>query len=88
VELLAMLTGILIGAAAASLVAFGWAASQLRWLGAHCNHQIAYWRNEANRAGAALLRERQAANRAGSLTGCPARLRCGQPGRSGNSVSP
>jgi hypothetical protein len=45
-----MLAGILIGAAAASLVALGWAASQLRWLSAHCNQQIAYWRNEAQRA--------------------------------------
>jgi hypothetical protein len=64
VALLAMLTGILIGAAAASLVAFGWAASQLRWLGAHCNQQIAYWRDETKRAmaAAAWLREQHAAD--------------------------
>jgi hypothetical protein len=67
VELFAMFTGILIGAAAASLVAFGWAVSRLRWLGAHCNLQIAYWRTEANRAKAAVawLREQQAADRPG-----------------------
>lgn len=66
-----MLTGVLIGAAAASLVALGWAASQLRWLGAHCNQQIAYWRNEASRAraAAAWLREQQAAGRPGSQSG-------------------
>jgi hypothetical protein len=68
VELFAMLTGILIGASAASLVALGWAASELRWLAAHCNYQIAYWRNEAGRAraAAAWLREQQAADRPGS----------------------
>jgi hypothetical protein len=49
-EFLVMLTGILIGAAAASLVLLGWAASQLRWLAAHCTMQIAYWREEAERA--------------------------------------
>ena len=56
-----MLAGILIGVTAASLVVFGWAASQLRWLGAQCNQQIAYWRHEAERAGAAAewLREQQ-----------------------------
>ena len=45
----AMLTGILIGAAAASLVAVGWAASELRWLSAHCRQQIAYWQHQAER---------------------------------------
>ena len=45
-----MLTGMLIGAAAASLVLLGWAARQLRWLAAHCSKQIAYWREEAQRA--------------------------------------
>lgn len=54
-----MLTGILIGAAAASLVALSWATSQFRWLGAHCDQQIAYWRNEAKRAMAATARLRQ-----------------------------
>lgn len=49
-EFLVMLTGMLIGAAAASLVLLGWAASQLRWLAAHCSKQIAYWRAEAERA--------------------------------------
>ncbi|MGH3159243.1 MAG: hypothetical protein ACRDNF_22080 [Streptosporangiaceae bacterium] len=70
-ELFAMFAGILIGAAAASLVAFGWAVSRLRWLGAHCNLQIAYWRNEANRAmaAAAWLREQQAADRPGPRMG-------------------
>jgi gas vesicle protein len=65
VALMALLTGMLIGAAAASLVALAWAASQLRWLGAHCNHQIAYWRDEASRAraAAARLRDQQAAGR-------------------------
>jgi hypothetical protein len=47
---LALLTGVLIGAAAASLVALGWAASRFRWLGAHCDYQITHWRNEAIRA--------------------------------------
>jgi hypothetical protein len=63
VELYVMFAGILMGAAAASLVALGWATSRLRWLGAHCNLQIAYWRNEANRATAvaAWLREQSAA---------------------------
>jgi hypothetical protein len=71
VELFAMFAGILIGAAAASLVAFGWAASQLRWLGAHCNLQIAHWRNEASQAmaAAAWLREQQAADRSGPRIG-------------------
>ena len=45
-----MLTGMLTGAAAASLVLLGWAASQLRWLTAHYSQQIAYWREEAERA--------------------------------------
>ncbi len=49
-EFLVILTGMLIGAAAASLVLLGWAASQLRWLAAHCSKQIAYWREEAERA--------------------------------------
>jgi hypothetical protein len=68
--LFAMLTGILIGAAAASLVAVGWAASQLRWLGAHCNYQIAYWQDQARKAGAAAarLREQSAADRTGAPT--------------------
>jgi hypothetical protein len=44
-----MFTGILIGAAAASLALLGWAASQLRWLATHCNTQIAYLREEAER---------------------------------------
>jgi hypothetical protein len=47
---LVMFTGMLIGAAAASLVLLGWVASQLRWLAAHCSKQIAYWRAEAERA--------------------------------------
>jgi len=45
-----MLTGMLIGAAAASLVVLAWAASQLRWLTAHCSKQIAYWQEQAERA--------------------------------------
>jgi hypothetical protein len=65
VELFAMFVGILIGAAAASLVAFSWAVSRLRWLGAHCHLQIAYWRNEASQAmaAAAWLREQQGPGR-------------------------
>jgi hypothetical protein len=65
-----MLTGILIGAAAASLVALGWAASELRWLGAHCHQQIAYWRDEARRAAtaAAWLREQHAPDKRGPRT--------------------
>jgi hypothetical protein len=61
----------MIGAAAASLVAFGWAASRLRWLDAHCRRQIAYWRDEAKRAmaAAAWLREQHAADRPGFRTG-------------------
>jgi hypothetical protein len=47
---LVMFTGMLIGAAAVSLVLLGWVASQLRWLAAHCSKQIAYWREEAERA--------------------------------------
>lgn len=56
-----MLAGMLIGVTAAALVVFGWAASQLRWLGAQCNQQIAYWRHEAERAvaAAAWVREQQ-----------------------------
>jgi hypothetical protein len=71
VELFAMLAGILIGAAAASLVTFGWAASRLRWLGAHCNQQIAYWQDQANRAMAAAtwLHEQHAADRPAPPTG-------------------
>lgn len=63
-----MLTGILIGAAIASLALFGWAASQIRWLDAHCNQQIAYWQDEAKRAMAAapwLREQRRAADRPG-----------------------
>lgn len=62
-----MLTGILIGAATASLVAFGWAASRFRWLDAQCNQQIAYWQNKAkwDMAAAALFREQHAAERPG-----------------------
>jgi gas vesicle protein len=60
-----MFAGILIGAAVASVVAFGWAASKLRWLDAQCRQQIAYWRDEAERsaAAAAWLREQLAAGR-------------------------
>lgn len=54
-----MLAGILIGAATASLVAFCWAVSQFRWLGAHCHQQIAYWRAEASRATATTARLHQ-----------------------------
>ena len=62
-----MLTGMLIGAAVASLVTLGWAASELRWLGAHCHQQIAYWRAEARRAAAAAawLREQRVPDRPG-----------------------
>src|SRR5580693_4238863 len=62
---LAMLTGILIGAAAASLIAVGWAASELRWLGAHCRQQVAYWQHQAERArsSAAWLGEQHAVYR-------------------------
>jgi hypothetical protein len=62
---LAMLTGILIGGVAASLVAFGWAASERRWLGAHCRQQIAYWQYQAERARstAVWLREQYEADR-------------------------
>jgi hypothetical protein len=60
-----MLTGILIGAAAASLVAVGWAANELRWLSAHCRQQIAYWQHQAERARstAAWLVEQHEADR-------------------------
>ena len=58
-----MLTGMLIGAAAASLVLLGWTASQLRWLGAHCTKQIAYWREEAERARRNSLADRRSAAR-------------------------
>jgi len=68
---LAMLTGILIGAAAASLVAVGWAASELRWLSAHCRQQIAYWQHQAERArsSAAWLAEQHEAHRQVSRDG-------------------
>jgi hypothetical protein len=81
VELFVMLTGVLIGAAAASLVAVGWAVGQFRWLSAHCNRQIAYWRDEANRARAAAvwLRDQQAADRAGARTGNGGRPRVKAP---------
>lgn len=46
---LAMLIGMLIGAAAAALVVLGWAATQIRWLSAHCNQQITYWRKQVER---------------------------------------
>jgi hypothetical protein len=60
-----MLTGILIGAAAASLVTVGWAASELRWLSAHCRQQIAYWQHQTERARstAAWLVEQDEADR-------------------------
>jgi hypothetical protein len=51
-----MLIGMMTGAAAASLVILGWAASQLRWLSAHCNQHIAYWRQEAERSNAVAVR--------------------------------
>lgn len=62
--LLVMITGLVTGAAAASLVVLGWAASQRRWLAAHCYQEIAYWREEAERAKAiaARLRDQLAAN--------------------------
>jgi hypothetical protein len=49
-EFLILLVGIATGAAAASLVVFGWAASQLRWIAAHCRQHVTYWRTEAERA--------------------------------------
>ncbi len=54
-----MLAGLVTGAATGSLVVFGLAASQRRWLTAHCRQQITYWRQEAERAKAtaAVLRE-------------------------------
>jgi hypothetical protein len=60
-----MLTGILIGAAAASLIAVGWATSELRWLSAHCRQQIAYWQHQTERArsSAAWLVEQHEADR-------------------------
>jgi hypothetical protein len=63
-EFLILLTGIVTGAAAASLVVFGWAASQLRWIAAHCRQHVTYWRLEAERAKAtaAWLREQHVAN--------------------------
>jgi hypothetical protein len=64
-EFLMLLTGIVTGGAAASLVVFGWAASQRRWLTAHCHQQVTYWREEAERAKAtaARLREQHVAGR-------------------------
>jgi hypothetical protein len=64
-EFLMILTGIVAGAAAASVVILGWAASQLRWLAAHCHQHTTYWREEAERAKAvaAWLREQHAADR-------------------------
>ncbi len=64
-EFLIMLTGIVTGGAAASLLVLGWAASQLRWLTAHCQQHVTYWREEAERAKAtaARLREHHAADR-------------------------
>ncbi|HLK00108.1 MAG TPA: hypothetical protein VKU39_09405 [Streptosporangiaceae bacterium] len=63
-EFLMMLTGIVTGAAAASIVLLGWAASQLRWLAAHCHQHITYWREEAEDARAVVtrLREQHAAD--------------------------
>lgn len=55
-ELLVLVAGILIGAAAASLVALAWATSQFGWLGAQCSQQIAYWRDEAEQAAAVTAR--------------------------------
>lgn len=49
-EFLMILTGIATGAAVASLAGLVWAASQLRWLAAHCHQHITYWREEAERA--------------------------------------
>ena len=51
-EFVVMVIGMLVGAAIASLVVFAWAASQLRWLAAHCRQHVAYWRAEAERASA------------------------------------
>lgn len=73
-EFLILLTGIVAGAAAASLVVFRWAASQLRWIAVHCRQHVTYWREEAERAKAtaALLRQQHVAdwyNRQGRRTG-------------------
>ena len=57
-EFLAMLAGLVTGAAAASLVVSGLAASQRRWLAAHCHQQITYWRREAEQARATAARLR------------------------------
>ena len=63
-EFLILLTGIVTGAAAASLAVFGWAAGQLRWIAAHCRQHVTYWRLEAEqaKATAAWLREQHVAN--------------------------
>ena len=63
-EFLILLTGIVTGAAAASLVVLGWAASQLRWIAAHCRQHVTYWRLEAERAKATAvwLCEQQVSN--------------------------
>ncbi len=62
-EFLVLLAGLVTGAATASLVVSGLAASQRRWLAAQCRQQIAYWRQEAERAKAttAWLREQHGA---------------------------
>lgn len=64
-EFLMILTGTAAGAAAASFAVLGWAASQFRWLAAHCSEHIRYWQREAERATAiaAALREQHAADR-------------------------
>lgn len=55
-EFLMILTGMLIAAAVTALVVFSWAASQLRWLAAHCHQHLTYWRKEAERARVAVAR--------------------------------
>jgi hypothetical protein len=64
-ELLIILTVIAAGSAVASFGILAWAASQLRWLAAHCHQHIRYWQREAERAKAiaAALREQHAADR-------------------------
>jgi hypothetical protein len=63
-ELLIILTVIAAGSAVASFGILAWAASQLRWLAAHCHQHTTYWREEAERAkaAAAWLREQLAAD--------------------------